>query len=449
MTQQISKHAKEILEKDRKYYLNTLTSVPLVIVKGKGAVLKDINGNEYIDCMSGTAGPLGIGYNHPKWIKAVRGQLDHISHALQLYTNIPRSELAKKIATIAPGDLRNNSMTYFSCGGSEANEVALKFAMLSKNKYEVISVYYAYHGATLALMSLFGQSWHRAGGIPRFPGFHQIPNAYCYRCFYGQKYPGCDFECARALENHIKLGSAEKNVAAFLLEPIQGNGGHMLPPSNEYFKIIRETCDKYDVLFIADEIQTGMGRTGKIWACDYFGAKPDIMTSAKALGGGMPISATIVRADKVPEELNGARAPQPSSWHIFTFGGNPLACAAANATIDIMLEEKLPEKAARQGKRITKRLKEMEKNHPLIGEVRGPGLFIGVELVKNKKTKEPAIQEAGQVYAEGIKKNVFFGVSGKPGYGNVVKIKPPLIISDKQADKVLDVLDEVLKKLER
>ncbi|MEM3703913.1 MAG: aspartate aminotransferase family protein, partial [Candidatus Bathyarchaeia archaeon] len=327
----------EILDTDRNYYLNTLTLIPLVLVEGEGVVVRDVNGKEYIDCMSGTAGTISIGYNHPTWVQAIKDQLNKIPHVFALYSNVPRAELARKIAQIAPGYLKNNCMTYFSCGGSEANEVALKFAMLSKKKYEVISVYYAYHGATLALMGLQGQSWHRMGGIPRFPGFHQIPNAYCYRCFYGKTYPECDFECARALESHIRLGSNGGNVAAFILEPIQGNGGHMLPPSKEYFKIIRETCDLYDVLFIVDEVQTGMGRTGKIWACDYFDAKPDILVAGKGLGNGMPISATVIKAEMIPEDLSGAVAKQPAFWHIFTMGGNPISCVAASAVIDVVL----------------------------------------------------------------------------------------------------------------
>ncbi len=433
---------EEVLKKDKKYCLHGWGYSPIVLVEGHGAIIKDIDGKEYIDALGQTAGVLGIGHSHPKYVKAVQEQVAKISHTLTMFTNAPRAELAKRLSDIAPGTMKGKAMSYFACGGTEANEGALKLAMQITGRHEAISVHYSYHGGSLAMMSLLGQSYI-TGGYPRFPGFSQIPNAYCYRCEFGQTYPGCDFECARALEKQVKYGASKDGVAAFILEPIQGNGGHQCPPSGEYFKIIRETCDKYGIMFIADEIQTGMGRTGKMWACDYYGVTPDIFTTAKALGGGLPISATVIKADLVPEDL------LQKQWHIFTFGGGPVLCAAGNAVLDVMQEEKLEQKAARQGARMTKRLKEMENEHPLIGEVRGPGLFIGVELVKDKKTKEPAIEEAGKVFAMCLDRGVFFGVSNIGGVGNIIKIKPPLAIPDDQADKCLDVLGDVLTEIEK
>jgi 4-aminobutyrate aminotransferase-like enzyme len=254
---------------------------------------------------------------------------------------------------------------------------------------------------------------------------------------------GCDVEVAKELETAIKWETGPNDTAAFIIEPIKGNGGHQQPFDPEYWKIVRETCDKYGVMLIDDEIQTGMGRTGEIWAADYFKFSPDIMTSAKALGGGMPVSATLIRSDLVEEKY------QSDPWHIFTMGGSPVCMAAGIAAVDIMLEEKLPQQAKRQGERMTKRLKEIEAKHKLVGEVRGPGLFIGVELVKDKKTKDPAFDEAVQVFSKCLEKGVFFGLSAKAGYGNVIKIKPPLSITDAQADKAVDVLDEVLTEVER
>ncbi|MFW9788721.1 MAG: aspartate aminotransferase family protein [Candidatus Thorarchaeota archaeon] len=430
----------EIIKQSREHCLHGWGYSPIVFVEGKGAIVRDIDGKEYIDALGQTAGVLGIGHSHPKYVKAVQDQVAKISHTLTMFTNPPRAELAKKLSDIAPGKMKGNAMSYFSCGGTEANETALKLAMQITGRREAISVHYSYHGGTLAMMSLLGQSYI-IKGYPRFPGFSQIPNAYCYRCVYGKEYPGCDFECARALEQQVKYGATEDGVAAFILEPIQGNGGHQCPPDPEYFKIIRETCDKYGIFFIADEIQTGMGRTGKIWACDYYGVTPDIFTTAKAIGGGMPVSATVINKDHVPKDM------PDSQWHIFTFGGGPVLCAAANATIDVMQEEKLADKAAAQGKRMTKRLLEMQEDHKIIGDVRGPGLFIGVELVKDRKTKAPAIDEAGEAFVKALEKGVFFGVSNIGGVGNIIKLKPPLSITDEQADKVLDVLDEVLKEI--
>lgn len=434
---------KEIIEKDKKYRLHGWGYIPVIVTEGNGAIFKDISGKEYIDCLAQTAGVLGIGHNHPKYIEAVKKQLDKISHVLTSFVSPTTTELAEKVAAIAPGKLKNNCKSYFSCGGSEANETALKFAMLATKRKEVISVYWAYHGGTLATIQLSGQSWHKSPDLPKFPGWHQIPNGYCYRCYYGQKPFECNFECAWALESAILHACGKDNVAAFILEPIQGNGGHELPWSPEYYKIIREICDKYGVLYITDEVQTGMGRTGKIWGVDYFNVSPDILTAGKALGGGMPVASTTIRADLIPEDLAEAQ------WHIFTMGGSPVASAGAVAAIDVMLSEKLPEKAERQGKRMTARLKEMESMHPMIGDVRGPGLFIGIELVKDKKTKKPAIDEAIKMFTKCLEKGLFFGLNARAGFGNVIKLKPPLVITDEQADKALDIIDETLKEVEK
>jgi 4-aminobutyrate aminotransferase-like enzyme len=431
-----------LIETDKKYVLHGWGYSDIIITEAKGATFKDQNGKEYLDFLSQTAGVLGVGHAHPKIVKAVKDQLDKgLTHTLTMFGNEPRIRLGEKLASIAPGPLKNNCMTYFSCGGTEANETALKLAMKATGKKEVISVFWAYHGGTLAMSSLVGQSWHREK-LVRFPGLSQMPNAYCYRCYFGQKYPGCDLECARYLEHHIKHATSN-DVAAFILEPCQGNGGHQLPPTPEYFKIIREICDKYGVLYITDEVQTGMGRTGKIWGADYFNAKPDIMTTGKALGGGLPVSGTSIRSDLVPEDLKTAQ------WHIFTMGGGPILAAAGAAAIDVLLEEKLWEKAASTGQYMTKRLKEIEGKHRLIGEVRGPGLFIGIELVKDKKTKAPATDEAVQVFSNCLGNGVLFGLNAKAGVGNIIKMKPPLAITKQEADKALDIFENALKTVEK
>jgi len=433
----------EILARDGKYVLHGLAPVPLVITEAHGSIFKDIDGKEYIDFNGQTSGVIVVGHGHPKYIKTIKEQADRLVHSVTGFVNTPRVDLAEKLAKVAPGKMRDNCMTYFSCGGSEAVEIALRFAMLRKKKYEVISVYGAYHGRTLATVSLIGQSWRRWNKIPSFPGFHQIPSPYCYRCNFGQSYPGCNFECARSLEQHIRHGAGIDNVAAFIIEPIQGNGGHVHPPSNEYWKIIREICDKYDVLLIIDEIQTGIGRTGTFWASDQFEIEPDIMTSAKALGGGMPISATMIRGDLVTDEFS------KGEWAIFSLGGSPLCCAAANTTIEIIEEEKLVDRAVKMGKQMMARLKELEEKHPLIGEVRGKGVFLGVELVKDRKTKEPAVEEAELVAKKVMKKGLILNLNYRAGYGNVLKMKPPLTMDEDLIDKGLDILDETLSEVEK
>ncbi|MFX1485699.1 MAG: aspartate aminotransferase family protein [Promethearchaeota archaeon] len=431
------------VEKSKKYVMHGWGFSDIVIERAKGDKFWDSTGKEYLDFLSQTAGVLGIGHSHPKVIAAVENELEKVQHTLTMFTNEPRAILGEKLAKICPGKLRDNVMSYFSCGGSEANETALKVAMKVTGKREVISVYHSYHGGTLGLMGLLGQAPHREGFV-RYPGQSQIPNSYCYRCYFGQKYPGCDFECARILEHHLKWGSSKDGVAAFIIEPIQGNGGHMTPPEPTYFKIIRETCDDYNVLLIDDEVQTGMGRTGKNWAAEYFNFSPDIMTTAKALGGGLPVSAAAVRSDLVKDEVF-----HTGQWHIFTMGGGPVLAASAVAALNVLLEEKLAEKAARQGQRMTKRLKEMQPKHKMMGEVRGPGLFVGVELVKDKGTKEPAPDETLDVFVGCLEKGVLFGISAVGGVGNVIKMKPPLAVGDEDTDKALDIFEEVLTDVER
>lgn len=443
MQKTVTGEEKEILARDEKYVIHGLSPAPIIITEGVGSKVRDIAGREYLDLEGQTAGPIVIGHKHPKYIEALKDQMDKIIHSLTSFVNIPRVELAEKIAQLGPGKLRDNCMTYVCSSGSEASEIALRFAMLRQRKYEVISVYNGYHGRTLALVSLIGQSWRKWGQIPRFPGFHQIPNAYCYRCYFGKTYPDCNFECAWSLEHCIRYAAGKDNVAAFIVEPIQGNGGHMFPPSKRYWNIVRDICDKYGVLLIVDEIQTGIGRTGRFWGCDYFGIDPDILLSGKALGGGMPIAATTIHSDLMTDQFT------KGEWCISSMAGSPLACKAASTTIDIVLEEKLPERAASLGKRMMERLKTMQQRHPLIGDVRGAGVFIGVELVKDRKTKEPAVAEAERIVAKALEKRLLLALSHMAGYGNVIKMKPCLTITEEEVDKALDILDEALSEVEQ
>jgi len=424
----------DLIEKTKKYSTPLPGFTPLVIVEAKGSIVKDINGKEYIDGISICAGPATIGSSHPKVVNAVIEQVKKLPAASPWCVNIPRVELAEKLLKILPSGLNK---FHFFCGGGEAVEFAIRTAIRSSKKREVIGLYTGYHGTSLGLLSL-GGTWNRKG-LPTVPGFRQIPPAYCYRCFYGKEYPKCNFECAKALENMIQYGSYD-NVAAFVLEPMMGVGGHVIPPQ-EYFKIIREICDKYGVLLIFDEIQTGFGRTGKMWGADYYNVKPDIMVIGKAMGGGIPVSGAIFSEDiSLP--------PDEEAESLNTFSGSPLACAAASAVVDIVIEENLPQKAAKTGAFMMEQLKEIENKHPLIGEIRGAGLFIGVEIVKDRKTKERAPQEASRVVEECRKRGVLLMLSYN-GRGNVVKIKPPLNIERNLAEKIVDVLDESLGAVEK
>jgi len=284
---------EEALSRDNTYLTHGWGYVPLDIVRAKGSKFWDSNGKEYIDMLSQTAGVCGIGHCNDAVVKAVQEQAAISMHLLTSFVNDQRTVFSEKLAAVAPGRLKNNSHMYISSGGSEANEVALKMAMMATGKSEIISTYYSYHGGTLALLSLLGQSYMRKGPWTRFPGFMQVPNAYCYRCVYGKTEETCSVECADALFFAVKYGSGG-SVAAFMQEPIPGNGGHQVPPQ-KYFDRIQEIVKDLGILYIIDEVQTGVGRTGKWWACDTFNIDPDIMTTSKAIGGGMPLAATLIR----------------------------------------------------------------------------------------------------------------------------------------------------------
>lgn len=426
---------KEYIDKREKYIVRMPGYVPLVMVEAEGSIVRDINGKEYIDGLSQVAGPTGIGNRHPKVVAAVKEQVDKLLCNGPWFINIPQVELAEKLAKIMPGNLRK---FYFLVGGGEAVEYGIRTAIKASRKEEVLGVYFGYHGAMMSCLSL-GNPSHRRGLSP-MAGFKQIPPAYCYRCFYGQKYPGCNFECANALETTIQYGTYN-DVAAFVIEPMMGVAGHIIPPK-EYFKIVREICDKYGVLLIFDEIQTGFGRTGKMWGADYYEVQPDIMIVGKVMGGGIPISAAAFRDDM--------DLPSEEEQEVFsTHSGSPICCAAACAAVDVVIEEKLPEKAAKMGEFMMKRLKEMQKKHPLIGEVRGVGLFLGVELVKNRKTKERAAEEALRIIQQCRRRGVLLQLSMKPHVGNTITIKPPMNIPKDLASKILDVLDESLYEVEK
>ncbi len=441
----------DIYEKNLKYCIHGLGTgfeihgTTKAMVEGRGSIVRDIDGKEYIDFVSGTMTPLAVGYNHPKVVEAIKRQADKLVHVASWFPTPARVELAEKLAKIAPYRMKDNCKTIFSCSGSDAIELAVIFAMSYLKRSEVISLEQGYHGRTIACVNMAGWGGMKTPAgypLPRIGGFHQIPPAYCYRCPWGQAYPGCDLECAQALESAIEHACAASNVAAFILEPILGPAGHIpFPP--EYYKLVRDICNKHGILIIVDEIQLSLGRTGKVWASETQGLEPDIIATGKGISGGMPLAATMIRADMVDDELT------TGDWGLFTYSGTPIVCAAGSAAIDIMIEERLPEKAARQGGRITKRLREMQDKHPLIGDVRGPGLFIGVEFVKDKQTKKRAAEEAKKISSKMFEKGVITGLNMTAGpLANVLKIKPPLAISDEQVDTAMEKLEESLNETE-
>lgn len=433
--------SEEAVAVDEQYVIHGWGYDPLVLVEGHGSIVIDNEGKEYIDCMS-QAHVANIGHSHPRYVSAVQEQVERISHVQTWHVSIPRAELARKVAGIAPGRMKNNCKVYFSCGGSEANETALKFAMLTTGKKQIVTTYYSYFGGTLALAGLAdpmntpGHAWFRENANT-YPGISHIPAPYCYRCPFGLKPDSCDVQCATYLEQHLNHSTAD-DVAAFITEPIKsGVGGNIMPRREEYWTIIQDICERHGVLLIVDEVVSGMGRTGKMWSCELWGFEPDILTTAKPIGGGIPLGATIIRDDLVPPGLG------TEAWHHFTQGGAPIAAAAGIAVVDIILEENLPDKAARQGARMLEKLEAMRERHPLIGEVRGAGLLIGVELVTDRESKEPAADAGQKIYEECLRNGVIFGHYP----AGIIHIKPPLAISDEQADKALDVLERAISSV--
>lgn len=430
---------EQILRDDANYVLHGWGIIPKVLVKGDRATVTDIDGNEMIELWAQTAGVVSIGHRHPHWIQKITEQMNQISHTLTDFVNEPRATLARRIAEMAPGDMKNNCMMYFSTGGSEANEANLKAAMILKGKTEVIGTYWSYHGATAGLMSLLGQGYFRPAQLPRFPGYSVIPNAYCYRCYFGKKYPDCNLECAQALEDHIIFNCNKNNALAFILELVPGNGGHQEPPK-EYFKAIRDICTEHDVLLIVDEVQTGVGRTGEWWGCDYYDLSPDLMTVGKAIGGGMPLSASVIRKDLITDELIN------SQWHIVTFGGAPISCAAGNAVLDVIEQENLLDHVKRVSPVLRSRLEDMKEKYRIVGDVRGPGLFLGLELVRDRETKEPAIEETTAIFTQGMERGILLPANAIGGYGNVLKFKPVLNIAEEEIHRGCDILEALIKE---
>ncbi len=410
------------------------TKNPLILTEGKASVLTDHTGKEYID-LFGMYSASGIGYSHPKVVQAIQNQSVKLIHASYDFHTNPALELAEKITKLAPKGI---TKSYFVNSGCEAVELAIYTARKATANYEIIALYGGFHGRSYGARTLIGWSKYKVGGGPYLPGVLHIPSYYCYRCTLGLKYPECGLQCAKMLRDVLTYQSAGE-VAAFIVEPVLGSAGNIPPPPG-YFKEIKKILDEYEILLIADEIITGLGRTGKMFGIDHYGVNPDIITGAKALGGGLPIYATLAK-----EEI----ANRLHQMDFFTtFGGNPLSCQAAIATINVIIDENLVERSEKSGKYFLKRLKELAETHELIGDVRGVGLMIGVELVKNQQTKEPAVEESIKIRDEARKRGLILP-SGLGWLGNVMRIAPPLVITQEQIDKSIEIIEHSLRLVER
>jgi 4-aminobutyrate aminotransferase-like enzyme len=408
-------------------------AIAILVDHARGASLWDSSGKEYIDCTS-QAWSLNVGHCHPRVVQAVSQQVQKFTHIRTSFDTAPKLLLAKKLSELGPGRLKKVG---FCLTGSDANEGAVKLALRNRTSDQIVTLWDGYHGRTLSTINM---SWPHPNN--RFTAWGgpvlRIPQAYCYRCPFELTYPSCGLECARFARQTIEHASAEA-PAALMMEAIQGNGGMIDFPA-EFHQAMRRLCDDLGMLLVYDEIQTGFGRVGEWFASSLYGVEPDIMVIGKGLGGGFPIFGTLSRDDLKPYSPGD---------HSFTFAHFPVSMAAALASIEAIEAENLLERGRRLGAAITARLLEMRDRYELIGDVRGPGLMIGVELVKSKKTKEPARQEAHDFVQEGLKRGVIFGESKYLGLGNIVKIKPPLVITEAQVERTLDVFEEIARSLSR
>jgi len=418
----------------REYLITSMVSSfePVEVVSASGTRIQAADGKEYLDCFSGIS-VVNAGHNHPAIIAAAKAQMDKLVHCgTYVYYNPPAAQLAKRLHEITPGRLQK---TFFANSGAEAIEGALRLAKQFTGKRELIALTYSFHGRTNATLSITGNRARKKRGGPYLSGVAFAPAPYFYRCTFGSKTEEeCAARSAQYLRDVIRYETSGE-VAAFIAEPVMGEGGILVPPAN-YFKLVREILNEEGILFIADEVQSGFGRTGKMFAIEHYGVEPDIMTMAKGIAGGFPLGAFTARP-----EVSEAFSPGD---HLSTFGGSPVCCAAALANIDVILQERLSENAASRGAWLLENLHGLKERYPLIGDVRGKGLMIGIELVKDA-SKTPASQEAVQVRKLCREAGMLVGVGGV--FGNVVRIQPPLILTEAEAAQILDTLSKIFASL--
>jgi 4-aminobutyrate aminotransferase-like enzyme len=429
-----SSRKAEILAKQKEFLfpsILTYYSEPLVIERGKGLFLYDVEGREYLDFFGGILTVIA-GHCNDRITDALVDQARTLQHVSTLFPNLPQVELAEKLAAIAPGRLRKS---FFTNSGTEANETAILAARAYTGRHEVVALRHSYSGRSALAMSLTANyAWRTAN--PSLPGIVHAHNAYCYRCPFAKTYPDCDLVCARDIEELICTATSGQ-LAAFIAEPIQGVGGFITPPK-EYFPIVAQIIRKYGGVFISDEVQTGFGRTGGKWfGIEQWGVEPDVITAAKGMANGSPIGATLATAE-VADSL--------TSLTISTFGGNPVTARAAKATIDFIESEGLLDNARVVGSYLRERLEDLQEKYPLIGDVRGMGLMQGLELVKDRKTKQPAVEETKRLMDRAKDNGLIVGKGGL--YGNVIRIAPALTCSRRDVDDAARLLDRALSQID-
>jgi len=364
--------AREIVRRDQEFLATTTKTAPVVAQSASGSIVEDVDGNVFVDFASGIS-VVNIGHSHPRVVEAISKQAATFTHiaGTDYYYQI-QTDLAERLGKITPGTARKK--VFFANSGAEANEAAIKIAKYNTGKHMFIAFLGAFHGRTQGALGLSAsKAKHRAGFFPTMPGVVHVPYAHCFRCPYKLHYPSCDLHCANIIEDlYMHTVAPPQDVAAIIVESVQGEGGYIVPPP-AWLERIAEIAKRHGILLIDDEVQAGIGRTGKMWGIEHANVVPDIITTAKALGSGVPIGAAVFRAELDFKE---------SGIHSNTFGGNPIACAAAVATLDVIEAERLVENAAKLGEHLAGRLDAMKKKYPFIGDRRGLGLMQATEFVK-------------------------------------------------------------------
>jgi 4-aminobutyrate aminotransferase / (S)-3-amino-2-methylpropionate transaminase / 5-aminovalerate transaminase len=406
---------------------------PVYVAQAEGAVIEDVDGNRYLD-LAGGIGCLNVGHRAPGVVEAIHSQVDRYMHTcFQVLPYDGYVRLAERMNQLAPGKFPKK--TFFVNSGAEAVENAIKVARAHTKRPAIIAFEDAFHGRTMMGLALTSKTHPYKAGFEPFPSdVYRVPFAYCYRCSYSLKYPECGVYCAHHLEDTFKRVVAAESVAAVIAEPVLGEGGFVTPPQ-EFFRILVDICRKHGILFIADEVQTGFGRTGTMFACERYGIEPDLLVTAKSLGGGLPLGAVTGRADIMDAAGEGGLGG--------TFGGNPVCVEAGIAVLDAFEEGDLCARANELGERFARRARRWQEQWPQIGEVRGLGGMRAMELVQSRESREPAAKETKEVVRYCYEHGLIVLSAGS--YGNVIRLLMPLVMSDEQFEEALGVLEAALQ----
>ena len=403
----------------------------LTIARASGCTVVDVDGNEYLDFFAGVA-VASLGHSHPRFVKALQAQLERWT--VGSFTSEARRVLLEILAELAPGDLRR---TQLYSGGAEAVEAALRLAKSYTKKFEVVGFWGGFHGKTGGVVGLIGDQWKQHWG-PLPSGTHLVPYADCYRCPFKLAYPDCGMACLDFMRDQLKVATAGE-IAAIIVEPMQGTAGNVIPPP-EFLPGVQAIAKEHGALLIADEMITGFGRTGKMFGCEHTDTEPDVMTIGKGFGCGFPVTG-LISTDAITESLPFARPSSSSS----SYGGNPLAATAALATIETIVDEALVENAERVGAVLLRGLQALREKYEFIGDVRGKGLLIGMDLVTDRRTKEPLPSR--------VTESIFLGALRRGlllmGYFSRVRINPPLVLTEREARDGVAILDEVFGEIAR